>query len=73
MGQSPDPPPRRKRWGLRTLGFLTVALASLITANVLTAGGGQGNALTGLGVLVGFAGAAYCSYRGLRDFRWLQR
>lgn len=62
-----------RRWGLLTLGFLSIALASVITANMLAADGGEGSPLTGVGVLVGFGGAAYCSYRGIRAFSWLPR
>ncbi len=65
--------PRRRHWGLLTLGFLSIALASVLTANALTADGGKGSVITGLGVLVGFAGAGYCSYRGVKDFSWLPR
>ena len=69
MGQQP----RRKRWGLRTLGFLMIALASVLTSNMRTSGGQDQLPITVVGVVVGFAGAAYCTYRGLREFNWLER
>ena len=58
-----SPERRRPRWGLRTLGFLGLALLSLVTA--LT----QGHHTFGtLGSLIfGLVGAAYCSVRGVRD------
>jgi hypothetical protein len=31
------------------------------------------SALPVLGLAVGLSGAAYCSYRGLKDFSWLPR
>ena len=60
---------RGMRWGLLTLGFLALALASVLVSN----SSGTYNALTLAGVLVGFGGAAYCSYRGLKGFSWLPR
>ena len=59
-GQTPRKP-KPKRWGLRTLAFLALALASVLTSSILSQR------------LVGLAGAAYCSFRGLKDFRWLPR
>jgi len=70
-GQTPRKP-KPKRWGLRTLAFLALALASVLTSSILSQRGGD-IPLTTLGVLVGLAGAAYCSFRGLKDFRWLPR
>jgi peptidoglycan/LPS O-acetylase OafA/YrhL len=61
---------RPKHWGLRTLGFLGIALASLLTSSY---GGGKYILLSDLGVLVGLIGAAYCSYRGAKDVTWLPR
>ena len=58
---------RRPRWGLWTLGFLAVALISILTS------GGDYTLLTGAGLVVGFAGAAYCSYHGLKGFTWIPR
>jgi nitrate/nitrite transporter NarK len=57
------------RWGLLTLGFLAIALASVLVSN----GAGSYSVITLAGVLVGFGGAAYCSYRGLKGFSWLPR
>lgn len=57
----------RRRWGLWTLAFLVVALAA-----VLTSADGW-SALSAVVVLVSFAAAAYCSYRGLKEFTWLPR
>ena len=69
-----DDAPRRAagggmRWGLLTLGFLAIALTCVLVSNSQ----GRYTALTGLGLLVGFAGAGYCSYRGLKGFSWLPR
>jgi len=65
--------PKQKRWGLRTLAFLALALASIITSSALTSSGHPNIPITFVGLVVGFVGAAYCSYRGLRDANWLQR
>jgi len=65
--------PKQKRWGLRTLAFLALALASIITSSALTSSGHRDIPITLVGTVVGFVGAAYCSYRGLRDANWLQR
>jgi hypothetical protein len=59
--------PKQKYWGLRTLGFLTIALVSILASNWVS------SALPVLGLAVGLCGAAYCSYRGLKDFSWLPR
>ncbi len=56
-----------KRWGLRTLGFLALALAALLTR------GGDYPLLAAIGLVVGLVGAGYCTYRGLKDFSWLPR
>lgn len=56
-------------WGLLTLLFLGIALACVLTSNAQ----GRYTALTGIGLLVGFAGAGYCTYRGLKTARWLPR
>ena len=50
------------RWGIRSLGFLALALVSMLTAQAL--GGYTVGALGSL--LVGVVGAGYCSYRGLK-------
>lgn len=57
----------RRRWGLWTLAFLAVALAA-----VLTSADGW-TAVSAVVVLVSFAAAGYCSYRGIQDFTWLPR
>jgi peptidoglycan/LPS O-acetylase OafA/YrhL len=53
---------RRPRWGLRTLGFLGLALLSLITAASL----GHYTFGTLGSLLFGLIGAAYCSVKGFR-------
>ncbi|MFL6128616.1 MAG: hypothetical protein ACJ73E_06080 [Mycobacteriales bacterium] len=57
------------RWGLLSLGFLAIALASVLVSN----SNGSYNLITFIGLLVGFGGAGYCSYRGLKGFTWLPR
>ena len=59
--------PRQKYWGLRTLGFLTIALVSYLASSRMS------GALPLLGFLLGLSGAAYSTYRGLKDFSWLPR
>lgn len=59
-------PYRHKRWGLRALGFLSLALLSL-TASSWPGSGGYGNLLILTGLWVGFVGAAVCSVRGVRQ------
>ena len=73
MGREEAQGPKRKRWGLRTLGFLSLAFVSILASNGLTAAGHGGLPITFVGTLVGLVGAAYCSYRGLRDSTWLPR
>lgn len=68
-GAEPRPARGRMRWGLLTLLFLGIALACLLVSN----GQGRYTALTGLGLLVGLAGAGYCTFRGLKGFSWLPR
>jgi hypothetical protein len=67
VGDEPVRRPRQKYWGLRTLGFLTIALVSYLASSRV------GTALPLLGFVVSMAGAAYCSYRGVKDFSWLPR
>ncbi len=61
---------RTPRWGLRTLAFLGLALACVMTSNVLHL---QSNddwvLLTFAGTIIGFAGATYCTVRGLLSVR----
>ena len=58
------------RWGVRTLAFLTLAVASILTSNVMYA---QGNddlvLLTTAGTLIGLVGGAICTVRGLMALR----
>jgi hypothetical protein len=63
-------PQRHKRWGLRTLGFLAVALACVLGSTYV---GPNYTLILDLGVLVGFVGAGYCSYRGLKQSTWMPR
>lgn len=67
MGDEPRRRPRQKYWGLRTLGFLTIALVSYLASSRV------GTAFPLLGFILGMSGAAYCSYRGLKDIDWLPR
>ena len=69
----PSRRPKRKHWGLRTLGFLAIALVAVLTANTFAPDGRGYAPITWVGVLVGFGGAAYCTFQGLRDFTWLPR
>jgi hypothetical protein len=59
-----------RRWGLRTLGFLAIALVSLLAPSL---GAEEYTVLTDLGLLVGLVGAAYSSYRGVKEATWLPR
>jgi hypothetical protein len=72
----PTEPPSRTgpRWGLRTLGFLTLALASVLLSNLDAADGRSDYALlTFLGTVVGLVGAAWCTVRGIREWTGLNR
>ena len=65
-----SPPKRRPRWGLRTLGFLGLALVAIVTSASLghPTCGTFGSLLflrRGL-LLFGLIGAGYCSVKGLR-------
>ena len=61
--------PKPRRWGLRTLAYLGLAAASILTANILHARGGNDIALlTFLGTVVGLTGAMVCSIRGIRSW-----
>lgn len=73
---TPRPPaaparrPAPRRWGLRTLAFLALAAASIITSNALYASGVDDYVLlTFAGLVVGLVGATVCSVRGLRSWR----
>jgi hypothetical protein len=63
------PRKRNVRWGLLSLLFLLLALVCILVSN----GQGSYNAVTLLGLVVGFLGAGYCSFRGLKGFSWLPR
>lgn len=67
----PTDAPRKRniRWGLLALLFLGIALACVLTSN----GQGSYNAVTVTGVLVGFLGAGYCSWKGVKSASWLPR
>jgi hypothetical protein len=61
-------PPRPKRWGIRTLAYLGLAAASIMTSNYLRFRGISNFALlTFVGTVVGLVGATVCSIRGLRS------
>lgn len=64
-----EPRKRNVHWGLLSLLFLGIALASVLTSNAH----GTYTALTFAGLVVGFGGAAYCSWKGLKGFTWLPR
>jgi peptidoglycan/LPS O-acetylase OafA/YrhL len=57
-----SPPKRPPRWGLRTLGFLGLALAAIVTSASL----GHHTFGTLGSLLFGLIGAAYCSVKGVR-------
>ena len=57
------------RWGVLTVTFLLIALVCVLVSS----GQGRYTAVTGIGLLVGFGGAAYCTYRGIKSFSWLPR
>lgn len=66
------PRPQQPRWGLRTLGFLALALVSVLAANAFYARDVTDFVLaTFAGTVVGFVGAAYCSIRGLQAWNGL--
>ena len=67
----PDDAPRKRRpyWGLLSLLFLGIALAAVLVSGSR----GSYDGLTFTGLVVGFGGAAYCSYKGLKSFTWLPR
>ena len=59
--------PKQRHWGLRTLGFLTIALVSILASSR------ESSVLPLIGLIVGLSGATYSSFRGLKDFTWLPR
>ncbi len=60
-------PVGRKRWGVRSLLFLGLAAASIILSNWMRMTGNTDVILlTFIGTVVGLAGAAVCSVKGLR-------
>jgi hypothetical protein len=65
-GTPPKPGPprqRRPRWGVRTLGFLALALVAILTSNSM-----GGHTIGTLGsLLFGLVGAGYCSLRGINE------
>ncbi len=64
--------PRTKRWGLRTLAWLALALVSVLASNAFYAQGVTDFVLATLaGTVVGFIGAGYCSIRGLQAWQGL--
>jgi low temperature requirement protein LtrA len=64
-----EPRRRSMRWGLLTLLFLGIVVASIIASNAQQ----RYTALTLAGIIVGFGGAGYCSWQGLKGFSWLPR
>lgn len=60
---------RNVRWGLLTLLFLAIALACVLASNAQ----GRYTLLTFAGLVVGFGGAGYCSWKGLKGFTWIPR
>jgi hypothetical protein len=64
-----EPRKRTVHWGLLSLLFLGIALACVLISN----GQGRYTALTFAGLVVGFGGAGYCSWKGLKGFTWLPR
>jgi hypothetical protein len=66
-GEEPARAPREKRWGLRTLAYLALAAACLMTRSLMHSSGNTDFVLLPfLGIVVGLVGATVCSVRGLR-------
>lgn len=66
--------PRRPRWGVRAMAWLTLAFVCVITSNMLhAAGNSDWVLLTFGGTVCGLVGAGYCSIRGLASAGWLGR
>lgn len=64
---APKDPPTDKapRWGVYTLGFLTLAFVMV----VLSSTAGHYTVLTLLGLVVGLVGAGWCTVKGLKGLR----
>ena len=54
---------RKRRWGVYTLAFLILAFVMVVVSSTQ----GHYTILTLLGLLVGFVGAGYCTFKGLRE------
>ena len=69
------PRPKRPRWGVRALLWLTLSFASVVASSALLMYGNDDWVLaTFIGTVVGLAGAAYCSVRGIvSGGSWLPR
>jgi hypothetical protein len=68
MPKPQDPPKRKQRWGIYTLGFLVLAFMMVVISTTQ----GHYTLLTLFGLVVGFVGAGWCTVKGLRvarDFR----
>ena len=66
--------PKRPRWGVRAMSWLTLSFICVITSNVLAAADNTDWVLlTFAGTVVGLVGAGYCSLRGLASSGWLAR
>ena len=64
--------PRTTRWGIRTLGWLALALVSVLASNAFYARDVTDFVLATFGgTVVGLVGAAYCSIRGLQAWQGL--
>jgi hypothetical protein len=60
-------PVGQKRWGLRSLAFLGLAAGSIIVSNWMRMTGNTDVILlTFIGTVVGLAGAAFCTVKGIR-------
>jgi hypothetical protein len=60
-------PIRQKRWGLRSMAYLGLAAGSIIVSNWMRMTGNTDVILlTFIGTVVGLAGAAVCTFKGLR-------
>jgi hypothetical protein len=65
-------PVGQKRWGVRTLLYLGLAAASIITSNWMRMTGNTDVILlTFIGTVVGLGGATVCTIRAFRDWNGL--